>query len=52
MFVDKVFQTMIFSRHMQEASHFYENFELESNFTPKILWYLKYIFLLASQTHL
>jgi hypothetical protein len=32
MFGDKVFQTMIFSRHVQEASHCYENFGLEWSF--------------------
>jgi hypothetical protein len=29
MFGDKVFQTMVFSKHVQEANHYYENFGLE-----------------------
>jgi hypothetical protein len=41
MFEDKVFQTMVFSRHMQEASHDYENFGLKWSFKySKIPWYL------------
>jgi hypothetical protein len=32
MFENKVLQTMILSRHMQEASHCYENFGLEWSF--------------------
>jgi hypothetical protein len=56
MFGDKVFQTMIFSRHMQEASHCYENFGLEWSFkySKNIMvsskpWYSKHGFLHASQ---
>jgi hypothetical protein len=42
MFGDKVFQTVVFSRHRQEASHCYENFGLEWSFkySKKITWYL------------
>jgi hypothetical protein len=57
MFEDKVFQTMAFSRHMQEASHCYENFGLEWSFkyfkntmVSSKLWYSKQSFLHASQT--
>jgi hypothetical protein len=32
MFRDKIFLTMIFSRHVQETSHCYENFRLEWSF--------------------
>jgi hypothetical protein len=32
---------MVFSRHMQQASHYYENFGFEWSFKySKILWYL------------
>jgi hypothetical protein len=51
MFGDKVFQTMVFSRHMQEASHCYENFGLEWSFkyskntmVSSKLWYSKQSF--------
>jgi hypothetical protein len=54
---DKVFQTMVFSRHMQEASHCYENFGLEWSFkyskntmVSSKLWYSKQSFLHANQT--
>jgi hypothetical protein len=56
MFGDKIFQTMVFSRYVQETSHCYENFGLEWSFkysknimVSSKLWYLKQSFLHASQ---
>jgi hypothetical protein len=57
MFRDKVLQTMLFSRHIQEASHCYKNFELEWSFkySKNIIisskqWYSKQSFLHVNQT--
>jgi hypothetical protein len=59
MFEDKVFQIMVFSRHVQEASHCYENFGLEWSFkyskntmVSSKPWYSKQSFLYAYQTTL
>jgi hypothetical protein len=48
---------MLFSRHIEEASHYYENFRLEWYFkySKNIMvsskqWYLKQSFLYANQT--
>jgi hypothetical protein len=32
MFGDKAFQIIVFSKHVQEASHYYKNFGLEWSF--------------------
>jgi hypothetical protein len=55
MFGDKVFQTMVISRYVQEASHCNENFVLEWSFkyfkntmVSSKLWYSKQSFLHVS----
>jgi hypothetical protein len=56
MFKDKVFQTIVFNRHMQEASRCYKNFGLAWGFkyskntiVSNKLWYSKQSFLPGSQ---
>jgi hypothetical protein len=59
MFGDKAFQIIVFSKHVQEASHYYKNFGLEWSFkyskytmVSMKLWYSKQSFLHACQTTL
>jgi hypothetical protein len=56
MFKDKVFQTIVFSRYVQKASHCYNFFGLEWSFkyfkntmVSSKPWYSKYSFLHACQ---
>jgi hypothetical protein len=57
MFRDKIFQTIVFSRHIKEISHCYENFKLDWSFkyskntmVSSKSWYLKQSFLHVIQT--
>jgi hypothetical protein len=59
MFGDKIFQTIVFSRHIKKINHCYENFKLDWSFKySKITmvssksWYLKQSFLHVIQTPL
>jgi hypothetical protein len=59
MFGDKIFQTIVFSRHIKEISHCYEKFKLDWSFkysknimVSNKLWYLKQSFLHVIQTPL